>query len=285
MRSVPRWNKEPQHSFDDGMVFLRHHPFMKSFLTLAAATLLAGTLFVAAAESKDTRLYEMRVYYAAPGKLDDLNSRFRNHTVKLFEKHGMENIGYWLPSRNDESKLVYVLAYPDKAAREKSWKAFMADPDWKAAQKASEAKGRLVAKVESYFMEATDYSPGIKATKSPESRVFELREYTASAGNLAALDGRFRDHTVQLFQKHGMQNIAYWHLVSGSKDADKKLIYILGHKSQEAGQASFDSFRKDPEWVKAKEASEKKAGGSLTEGGMAGVKSTYMKATDYSPMR
>jgi hypothetical protein len=259
---------------------------MNTFLTLSGVALLASATFIVAAESKDSRLYELRIYHAAPGKLDDLNKRFRDHTVKLFEKHGMENIGYWTPIDNTNNLLIYVLAFSNKEARDKSFRAFGADPDWRAAAKASEANGRLLKQngVESYLMQATDYSPAIKPSKAGP-RVFELREYTASEGNLAALDSRFRDHTVKLFQKHGMENIGYWHLTPGQKEAERKLIYILAHKSQEAGKASFGAFRQDPNWIKAKEDSEKKAGGSLTEGGMAGVKSTYMQATDYSPTK
>ena len=243
--------------------------------------LLAGSALGVAAEIKDPRVYEMRIYYAAPGKLDDLHKRFRDHTTKLFEKHGMENIGYWTPVENTNNSLIYVLAHASRDAAKKSWAAFVADPDWKSAQKASEVNGRLVAKVESYYMQTTDFSPEIKSTQAAP-RVFELRDYTASAGNLAALDARFRDHTVGLFSKHGMQNLAYWHLMPDQKNADRKLIYILAHKSPAAGAESFAAFRKDPDWLKVREASEKKAGGSLTEGGMAGVKSTYMQATDYS---
>jgi len=257
---------------------------MNTLFTLSAAALLASATIVVAAESPDTRVYELRIYHAAPGKLDDLNKRFRDHTVKLFAKYGMENIGYWTPADPSDNRLIYVLAHASRDAAKKTFAAFGADPEWKAAQKASEANGKLVNKVESYFMQPTDYSPAIKSAQAGP-RVFELREYTASEGNLAALDARFRDHTLNLFTKHGMQNIAYWHLTSGQKDADRKLIYILGHKTPEAGAASFDAFRKDPAWIAAKDASEKKAGGSLTEGGMAGVKSTYMRATDYSPMK
>ena len=258
---------------------------MNSWLTFSAVALCASATLVVAAETKDTHCYEMRIYYAPPGKLDDLNKRFREHTLRLFEKHGIENIGYWTPIENSENKLIYVLRYPSREAREKSWKEFFADADWKAAAKASEANGKLVSKVESFFMHATDYSPTIKPSKSGEPRVFELREYTASEGNLGALDARFRDHTIKLFEKHGRQNIAYWHLMPGQKDAERKLIYILAHKSKEAGEASLAAFRQDPGWIKAKEDSEKKAGGPLTEGGMAGVKSTYMQPTDYSPMK
>jgi hypothetical protein len=258
---------------------------MNILLTSCAVTLVAGASLLMAAENKDTRVYETRIYHAAPGKLDDLNKRFRDHTVKLFEKHGMENIGYWVPIENTNNLLIYVLGFPSRQARDQSFRAFGADPDWKAAQKASELNGKLVNKVESYFMQATDYSPAIKSSKSSAPRVFELREYMASEGNLAALDARFRDHTIKLFEKHGIENIAYWHLTPDQKGADRKLIYILAHKSPEAGKASFASFREDPAWVEARAASEKKAGGSLTEGGMAGVKSTYLRATDYSPMK
>ena len=238
------------------------------------------------AAGKDTRCYEMRVYYAAPGKLDQLHSRFRDHTCKLFEKHGMVNIGYWVPVENAENKLIYVLAYPDRAARDKSWKAFIADPAWQAAHKASEVDGRLVTKVESFFLEATDYSPSIAPKLAPSARVFELRTYTASAGNLGALNARFRDHTVKLFSKHGMEHVGYWTLSDkNAKGADNTLIYILAHKSAEAAADSFKGFRADPDWIAARTASEQKAGGSLTEGGMAGVKSVFMKPTDYSQTR
>src|SRR5262245_30676638 len=89
-------------------------------LLAAAVALLSSGPVVAA----DTRLYEMRTYHAAPGKLDDLNARFRNHTLKLFEKHGIENIGYWMPVTNQDNLLIYILAYPSKEAHDGSWKAF-----------------------------------------------------------------------------------------------------------------------------------------------------------------
>jgi hypothetical protein len=256
---------------------------MKFFTTIIA--LCAGVTFFTGCKSmttaKDTRVYEMRIYQAADGKLDDLNKRFREHTTKIFERVGMENIGYWTPIENTNNLLIYVLAHKSRAAADVSWKAFGNDPEWKAAAKASEVNGKLVSKIDRYWMEATDYSPRIKASKSSTPRVFELRDYTTTENNLAALDARFRDHTIKLFKKHGIENVAYWHLTPDQKDANRKLIYILAHKSKEAGLASFGAFRKDPAWIAAKEASEKKAGGSLTEA-KDGVKSTYMVPTDYS---
>lgn len=251
-------------------------------VAMSAATAAGGL-----AAEKDDRVYEMRIYYAPPGKLDALNARFRNHTVKLFEKHGMTNVGYWVPLENPDNKLIYILAYPSADARAKSWKAFTADPDWQTAQKASEADGPLVAKVESVFLGATDYSPVIysppKKSSGTSEHVFELRTYTASSGNLNALNARFRDHTLKLFAKHGMTNIGYWTPVKGQKGADDTLIYILAHKSADAAKTSFDAFRADPDWIAARKASEEKAGGSLTV--QDGVKSVFMKATDYSPIK
>ncbi len=110
---------------------------------------------------KDARYFEMRTYYAAPGKLEALHARFRDHTVKLFKKHGMQIVGFWGPTEKEsgsENTLVYLLAYPSRDARAASWKAFSADPEWLAARRKSEENGRLVEKVVAVFMLPTDYS-------------------------------------------------------------------------------------------------------------------------------
>lgn len=230
-------------------------------------------------------VYEMRTYYAAPGKLDALHARFRDHTLKLFEKHGLTNVGYFVPAGdNPDRKLVYFISAPSRQARNESFKAFGADPDWKAAFAASEKDGKLVDKAESVFLTTTDYSPALKVAAQKPGRVFELRTYTATKGNLPALDARFRDHTVKLFEKYGMTNVVYWHLVPDQKGAEDALVYLLAHKSQDAAKASFDAFRKDPAWVAAREASEAKAGGSLTEP-KGGVVSEFLVPTDYSPLK
>lgn len=237
----------------------------------------------AAPKPADPRLFEMRTYYANPGKLDALNARFRDHTLKLFEKHGITNVGYWVPLENSENKLVYIIAFPDRESRDKSFKAFGADPDWKAAASASEKDGRLVAKIESLFLTSTDFSPAIKPVAAGEPRVFELRVYTAEQSRLPNLLARFRDHTLNLFEKHGMTNICYWTPADAKQGADNTLVYILAHKSKEACAESFKNFRADPDWLAARKASEEKAGGPLTV--KDGVKSTLMAPTDYSPMK
>ena len=248
---------------------------------LAALTLFLAGLSLSPAAAADLTCFELRTYHASEGKLDALNARFRDHTMALFEKHGMSNVGYWVPQENTGQTLVYLLAYPDRAAREVSWKAFLADPVWLAAKAESEKDGKLVAKVESLFLNLTDYSPKLPITSVKAPRLFEMRVYTTLPGKLAALDTRFRDHTVALFAKHGMTNLPYFHLDEGQPGAGTTLLYFLAHDSLEAQKASFDAFRGDPDWIAARDASEKD-GKLLIE---KGVVSTLLDATDYSPAK
>jgi hypothetical protein len=131
------------------------------FTTLLALTAFLYTVPANSEERPVPRLFEMRIYTAAEGKLDALNARFREHTNRLFVKHGMALIGYWTPVEGPEAKntLVYMLAYPSREAREKSWEGFRKDPEWTAAREASEKAGKLVEKVDSKFLTPTDYSP------------------------------------------------------------------------------------------------------------------------------
>ncbi|AWM39543.1 hypothetical protein GobsT_21180 [Gemmata obscuriglobus] len=252
-------------------------------LPLALVTLTLMTATTSAAE-KDARVYEMRVYYAPPGKLDALNARFKNHTLKMFEKHGLTNVGYFVPVDNKENKLVYFISAPSKAARDKALQAMGGDADWKKAVADSEKDGKLVSKIESRFLTVTEYSPLLKVEKGAEERVFELRTYTATKGNLGHLNDRFKNHTIALFAKHGMTNLIYWNVLAGEKGADDTLIYLLAHKSKEAAAKSFDAFRKDPDWLAARKASEEKGGGSLTAE-KNGVVSEFLVPTDYSPLK
>jgi hypothetical protein len=132
---------------------------MKSLITqwvLIIAVIVAGTS-LAQAQSTGQRVFELRTYHTNEGKLDDLLARFRNHTTRLFEKHGMTNVGYWVP-REQPNTLIYVLSYPNREAATKAWDAFRKDPDWVSARTASEANGPIVAKVVSVFMDPTNFS-------------------------------------------------------------------------------------------------------------------------------
>jgi hypothetical protein len=105
----------------------------------------------------ENRVFEMRTYTCNPGKLDNLMTRFRDHTTRLFEKHGMTNIGYWVP-KDIPHTLVYILAYPSREAATKSWKDFSSDPEWQKARTESEASGKIVDHVVSVFMDPADFS-------------------------------------------------------------------------------------------------------------------------------
>ncbi|MFN8709915.1 MAG: NIPSNAP family protein [Planctomyces sp.] len=106
----------------------------------------------------DPLLYELRTYTAPEGKLDALNARFRNHTLALFEKHGMKNVMYWTAT-DKPNTLIYVIAHRDADAAKASWAAFREDPVWKKVAEETQRDGKIVEKVESVFMKATDYSP------------------------------------------------------------------------------------------------------------------------------
>lgn len=240
----------------------------------------------APARAADTAVYELRTYTTEPGKLDALLARFRDHTCKLFEKHGMVNVGYWVPLDAKDGagvKLVYLLKHQSREAAAASWKAFSADPAWQAARKASEAAGKILAKSpEAVFLRATDYSPALGAAKAGRGalpRVFELRTYTAAEGKLAALDARFRDHTLALFPKHGLTNITYLHPLDADKGAGRTLVYLLAFPDREAAKASWASFRLDSAWVKARADSEKD--GKLT----AKTESVFLAPTDFSTLK
>lgn len=115
---------------------------------------------VAQAQSAN-RVFELRTYTAPEGKLPDLNARFRNHTMRIFQKHGMTNVGYWVPqdAPAKDNTLIYVISHASRDAAKKSWADFAADPEWKKVSAESQVNGRIVAGVVSVFMDATDYSP------------------------------------------------------------------------------------------------------------------------------
>lgn len=129
---------------------------------LAAATI--GYRFGQTATAKaDTsgKVFEIRTYTAPPGKLDALHARFRDHTLSIFKKHGMNSVAYFAPTDEPKSKdtLIYILSFPSRDAATKAWAEFRDDPEWQRVSKESEADGRIVAKVDSVFAQATDYSP------------------------------------------------------------------------------------------------------------------------------
>jgi hypothetical protein len=143
-------------------------PFLAGVIVAQGLGPVFGGRPVAAQEEdeapKPGPVYELRTYTAHPGRLEALHTRFRVHTMKLFAKHGMKNLMYWVPTDKELSKttLIYVLEHESQPAAKRSWDAFLTDPEWKAARDESEKDGKIVAKVESVFMTAVPYSPHLK---------------------------------------------------------------------------------------------------------------------------
>lgn len=245
---------------------------------LTTVSIICLSALTGLAQSSTDKYYELRIYYCYPGKLDALIDRFSNHTTKLFEKHGMENVGYWVPLKNESNTLYYILAYPDKAARDKSWKAFGSDPEWKDVASKSEANGKIVERVTSVFLHGADLMASIKQSQENPNRLFELRTYTCSPDRLPNLKTRFKDHTMKLFEKNGIQNVGYWTTVEPD-NAQSKLLYVVAHKDEAAAAKSWESFRADPDWLKAKADSE--ASGKIVEK----VESLYLVPLVFSKIR
>jgi hypothetical protein len=134
---------------------------LTGFAALPAAALTALRAGKTVDAATPTTVYELRVYHTYEGKLDDLLRRFRDHTMRLFEKHGIKNVAYWTPVEEPakSNTLIYILEHPSREAATANWKAFQDDPDWKSVRDKSEANGKIVEKVDSTFMALTEFSP------------------------------------------------------------------------------------------------------------------------------
>jgi hypothetical protein len=218
------------------------------------------------------QVYELRVYHCNEDKLETLLTRFRNHTLALFEKHGMENIGYWVPAEGKEQVLYYVLKYPSREARETSWKNFLADTEWQEAARKSEENGKILQKIESTFLTLEE---GLSAPWSSYGKggIFELRIYEILPDRYPAIYERFKSHTRALFAKQGMKNLPYY------KTETNNLLYFLAHRDKASASAAWDGFRKDPEWIRVRDQSEKD--GPI----VAKVHSYYLVPTDFSKVK
>lgn len=250
-----------------------HHILMSKHLNLFFFIIFS----ISTAVAEDNKCYELRVYTANEGKLEELNARFRDHTCKLFEKHGFTNVGYWVPADKSDNRLFYIISSPTRAAHQKSFSSFLKDPDWKKVHKNSVKNGILVAKIESTFLTATDYSPEVKSEIQKHPRIFELRTYTTAEGRLDNLNARFRDHTCKLFEKHGMTNVGYWTPTDKNKGSTNTLIYIISHKSSEQAKKNWKGFISDNDWKKARAK-------SVEDGKILAIapEKIFLDAVDYS---
>jgi len=229
-------------------------------------------------DSAEIGVYELRTYYAAEGKLEDLHSRFRDHTMDLFEKHGMVNVGYWTPVDNEANILIYLLGHSDRSSRDISFNAFREDTDWIAAKEASEVNGGLVDSIQNVFLKPTQFSPPLKITNEAP-RIFELRTYYTNEGKLDDLHTRFREHTMEIFKNNGMKNVVYFDFDDDQQGVNNTLLYFISHSSLQALEQNWENFLNDPKWKSAYETSIQD--GNLVES----LTSIYLKPTDFSPLK
>lgn len=211
---------------------------------------LCLVLFLPVAGQAADKLYELRIYTANPGKLDDLNARFRDHTLDLFAKHGIENLYYWTvlegaeSDENPDNMLLYVVAHKDKATADAAWSAFLSDPEWQRVARESEKDGRLLAGPPvSIYMEATDFSPPdepVNRDSGAPARLFELRKYNTGEEGLPGTIDRFQAFEAELFRTHGMETVSFWTALDKSS-----FIYLLAHEDRESARASWESFFAD----------------------------------------
>ena len=250
-----------------------------------ALSLLAGSLAVlllavpqaghAQAPSQEGRCFELRTYTSPEGNLENLNRRFRKYSRIVFSRYQMDPMGFWIPLDNPDNHFVYILAYEDCADRDPAWEQFQADSLWQQVVKITEHERDLVTNVDHRMMRATDFSPYFGPSARENERIFELRVYTTPPGKRDDLLARFRNHTMEIFRRHGMENVAYWL----PQDNENQLVYMLAFPSRFARHEAWREFDMDPEWQKAYEAS--REDGPLVKN----VESTLLRPTDYSPLR
>jgi hypothetical protein len=257
-------------------------------------------------------LYELRIYQPAEGGQAKLLQFMETQGLKLVQKNGLDVVAAFTPTDPKDTRIVTLVRHADRDACDAAYSKMESNPEIQAAFSNAFPSGLPLKSLTRIFLSPTDYSPALaadaKGTDAKPDRVFELRTYIATPNNLEALHARFRDHTMKLFQKHGITNLVYWNIAKGESmtasevlkgvsptdrgTADiasdlpatgNTLVYFITHRSEEAAKSSFDSFRQDAVWDKVRTESEKAAGGSLTAGN--GVKSWFLKPTNFSPLK
>jgi L-rhamnose mutarotase len=215
-------------------------------------------------------IYESRIYKAVPGKLPAINARFANHTIGFFEEFNIGVVGFWNDEIGTSNQLTYILKFDSMADREQKWAAFQGHKPWHEVRAETEAHGPIVAQVINSFMSLTPYSP----QPSFKTTLQEKRVYEAMPGKLPDLHNRFSNHTMDLFKKHGIENVAYWTEDVGTSN---RLVYMLGYSDLGAREKGMAAFGSDPEWQKARTKSEE-------NGPLVRVsKHSILRLTDYSP--
>lgn len=270
MSIIHRFETHPHRSMP--VLLLKRLAIIAGIVVLSLA--LSENVFAQDTDA-DGRCYELRTYTAPEGELDDLNRRFRKYSRIVFSRYQMDPMGFWIPLDNPENQFTYLLAYAECADRDPAWKAFQSDSLWQRVEEITTHDGDIVSEVTTRMMKTTAFSPPFGPSAREADRIFELRTYTALPGKRDDLLARFRNHTMGLFTKHGMENVAYWL----PQDSEQELVYMLAFPSRFARNEAWREFEMDPEWQKVFE--ESREDGPLVKN----VESTLLRPTDYSPIR
>jgi len=227
-------------------------------------------------------LYELRIYHASEGRFQHLIKRFREHTDRIFKKHGLKALGYWIPTEGSVKKrrtFVYLLKHPSRYEAYRNWINFFNDKEWEKVMDKPEFQGLLSEKPTSIFLTPNDYSDLARNEIEKPGGIFELRTYVANPGKLTGLNSRFRNHTASLFNKHGIQNVSYW-TPFDQPDRKDTLIYLVHHANRKQADLNWEAFGQDPEWKKV--VQESQIQGKLLA---RPPERLYLKALDFSPLR
>jgi len=277
--------------------------FLASTLCLFA---MANAAFSQTANTSP--IYELRSYVVEPGRQADTLKLISEHGIPFMSKHGIELVGVWTPLDAKDERVFTMVLHKDKATGSAAWATFQNDTGWKEAIQKSIVDGKKPVKsFEPTFLSVNDYSPSLDV-KQLGNRVFELRTYVATKGNLAALNNRFKEHTLKLFGKYGMTNVVYYSVLAGETQTAAKmlealspigdataeidsnlpatgnsLVYFLAHQTRDGAKDSFKKFGADEDWKKALKGSEAAAGGPLTVS--KGVKSLFLTPAAFSPIK
>ncbi|MFP6874881.1 MAG: NIPSNAP family protein [Verrucomicrobiales bacterium] len=227
-------------------------------------------------------VYELRIYAANEHRFAHLIKRFGEHTDRIFRKHALEPMGYWIPTEGPPKKrrrFIYILKHASRYAAYRNWNQFSNDREWQAVLDQPEFQGLLAEKPTSIFMTANDYSAIARDDIKEPGGTYELRTYIVNPGKLPSLNARFAGHTTRLFKKHGINNVAYWTPFE-KPDSENTLIYLIHHAGRKQVDANWKAFGSDPQWQKV--ARESQLNGMFLA---APPERIYLKAMEFSPLK
>ena len=221
-------------------------------------------------------VYELRIYAAAEDRLGHLIKRFREHTDRLFRKHKMEPIGYWLPTdgtAKEKRRFVYILKHPSRYAAYKNWNGFTHDPEWKRSVLEQPEFQRLLSeRPESIFLTPKQFRNA--STRSTKPGIYELRIHTAANGQLVTLQKSHREQVVGLHLKYGIRDIGSW-FAYDRPESENTLYTLLCHTTRKQADLNWKALESDPTWKK---------GGTIGKL-IQKTERLYLKPLEFSPLK